>query len=65
VKPQTIRILDVVLIGPLMAYAGKRLHEEEERAVGWTLGLLGVATIFYNGRNFLRKQEEHVGSLPA
>lgn len=49
-KTQAIRLLDVFLIGPLMLWGGLRL-----RGVGgYTLAAFGVATVLYNGRNFLR-----------
>jgi hypothetical protein len=49
-KTQTIRLLDVFFIGPLMIWGGLRL-----RGVGgYTLAALGLATIGYNGRNYLR-----------
>lgn len=53
-KSQTIRLLDVFLIGPLMIYGGWKLRKE---VPGSTLALFGVATIIYNGINYLRYQE--------
>ena len=49
-KSQTVRLLDVFFIGPYMIWAGGKLkgpHRELMRA-------LGVATIVYNGVNWLR-----------
>lgn len=52
-KSQTVRVLDVVLIGPLMCWGGLRLRNEHPVA-GGLLAALGVLTVWYNGRNYLR-----------
>jgi len=51
-KSQTVRLADVFFIGPLMIYGGARLRADKP-LWGWTLALLGVGTIIYNGRNYL------------
>jgi hypothetical protein len=56
IKPQSIRIIDVLLLGPFMIYAAMRLE-------GWTragLGFVGAATIVYNLRNYwiIRARED-------
>lgn len=51
-KTQTIRLLDVFFIGPVMAYGGWTLKKDKP-LVGWTLLILGGATVWYNGRNYL------------
>lgn len=51
-KAQPIRILDVVLIGPLMMWGGAQLRRSYPLR-GDLLTLLGIATIWYNGRNYL------------
>lgn len=67
IKAQHIRLLDIFFIGPLMMYGGVALDRDGKRASGLTLAALGVATIWYNGRNYLRirgKLEAHrVGTL--
>jgi hypothetical protein len=57
-KSQTVRILDVVLIGPLMVWGGVRVREEHPLR-GWLLAALGVATVWYNGRNYLLVEDAH------
>lgn len=52
-KAQIVRALDVVLIGPLMFWGGYKLYKEHEVA-GGLLALLGVTTVWYNARNYLR-----------
>jgi hypothetical protein len=56
VKPQWIRVADVVLIGPLMIAGGVALHRRYE---GWglLLTILGATTIVYNGMNWYRIRE--------
>lgn len=57
VKAQPIRLLDVFVIGPLMVYAGRKLAKSEWLA-GNGLAAMGVLTVLYNGKNYLRIEEE-------
>ena len=57
VKSQPIRILDVVLIGPLMATGGVALWRGERRLLGGLLVFFGVTTMAYNARNYVRVQK--------
>ena len=52
VKTQAVRLADVFFIGPVMIYAAGKLPERE-KTLGLVLGLLGVATVLYNARNYL------------
>lgn len=54
-KTQAIRLADVFFIGPVMIYAGGRLSRRGDRVLGGTLALLGLATIVYNGNNYLEQ----------
>jgi len=70
-KPQTVRLADVFLIGPLMIWGGLKLSDEYP-LLGGTLATAGVGTILYNGKNLLRVQREGVipggyaaGKLPS
>jgi hypothetical protein len=57
-KSQTVRLLDVFAIGPLMAYGGWKLKDLPKHKIpGLILAFLGVSTIIYNGVNYLRYQE--------
>lgn len=50
VKSQRVRLLDVVVIGPLMIWGGVK-------AGGWggaALAVFGMTTMFYNARNYSR-----------
>lgn len=49
VKTQAIRLLDVFLIGPLMVYGGV----QTKGVLGYTLAAFGVATVVFNGVNYL------------
>jgi hypothetical protein len=52
-KTQQIRIADVLFIGPLMLWGG--LHLRDEYPVrGTALALLGISTVLYNARNYMR-----------
>lgn len=51
-KSQFIRLIDVFLIGPLLIYVGLFVKEP----IKWTtypLIITGIATIVYNGKNYL------------
>jgi len=55
-KSQNIRLLDVFFIGPFIIYAGykaKGLTELER----YVLYGIGVATILYNGKNYLKNKK--------
>jgi hypothetical protein len=56
-KTQMIRLADVFFIGPVMVYGGSKLRERGDTGLGVTLMLLGVATILYNGKNYLKQRE--------
>jgi len=55
-KSQTVRLIDVFALGPLMVYVGAR-------AAGvpmWarvSLAVSGVLTVTYNGKNYLAKKK--------
>jgi len=52
-KTQTIRLLDVFFVGPVMVAGGWKLREEHP-VLGNILVSLGVLTVLYNGRNYFR-----------
>ena len=56
-KPQTIRLLDVAVIGPLMVWAGVKLRDEHPNA-GFALIFFGGTTMTYNLQNYLIAREE-------
>ena len=53
-KAQTVRALDVLVLGPLMVYVGSR--EQTALALRRTLTFAGAATVAYNLRNYLAEQ---------
>lgn len=52
-KSQTVRLIDVFFLGPFMAYSSKYLPSGAKEA----MFVAGVATILYNGRNYLRYEK--------
>ncbi len=56
-KTQTIRLLDVFVIGPVMIWGGLKLQGQHPIG-GGSLALFGVSTIFYNAGNYLTVQSE-------
>lgn len=55
-KPQAVRLLDVFVIGPLMAYGGAELSRKQP-LLGGALFVSGVLTVVYNGRNYYLHRE--------
>jgi hypothetical protein len=53
VKSQAVRVLDVVLIGPLMVAGGLAWRDRAPLA-GWALAGLGLGTVVYNAINWGR-----------
>jgi uncharacterized membrane protein len=60
-KTQMVRIIDVVILGPVMIVAGGIVMQRERagpgaRVLGAVLVLFGAATIAYNARNFAHER---------
>lgn len=59
VKSQRVRLLDVVVIGPLMIWGGVKVG-------GWggtALAIFGATTMAYNARNYARVRD--MAAVPA
>ena len=54
-KAQTIRLIDVFAIGPAMVYVGAKAKNVHPVIRGF-VAFSGVATIVYNGQNYLRER---------
>lgn len=52
VKPQSIRVLDIFVIGPLMVLGARALQEQGRTGAALALGLFGLGTIAYNAKNY-------------
>ena len=59
-KSQNIRLLDVFFIGPFMIYVSQKAKGINNLEKFTLLGL-GIATIYYNGNNYLdnKKRKEN------
>lgn len=51
VKTQRVRVVDVLLIGPLTVWAGWRLRRSDPLAAS-LLAIIGISTVVYNARNY-------------
>ena len=51
-KSQTVRAIDVLLIGPFLIYVG--MQKKNSQNVDMALIAIGTLTILYNGNNFLK-----------
>lgn len=60
-KAQSVRLMDVFVIGPLMMWAGYRLVQRYP-VRGQFLFVSGIGTVIYNGHNYL--QIEQARQLP-
>ncbi len=54
VKSQFVRILDIVVWGPLVIWAGYRL--KDPKWLKWALVFIGSATIAYNLKNYIKQK---------
>lgn len=54
-KSQNIRLADVFLIGPFLIYVGTRKEISQPIRLG-LIGI-GIATILYNGSNYLKNKQ--------
>jgi hypothetical protein len=54
-KSQRIRLLDVFVIAPILVYAGT--HKSLPKWLRLSLYGIGVATAYYNGKNYLKNKE--------
>lgn len=53
--PQPVRFLDVIYVGPVILYAGFKGNFNP--FIKYSLILIGVGTIFYNGINYVKNLE--------
>lgn len=56
-KAQSVRLLDVLLIGPAMVAAGLALSRRHEME-GAALAAMGALTVLYNGRNYVDRRRQ-------
>ena len=55
INVQQIRLIDVLIIAPFLMYAGSRKELPQPIKIGlWTIG---VATLLYNGSNYLKNKQ--------
>lgn len=52
---QSVRLIDVFAIGPFLIYAGAK--HTPNKTIGIVLIGLGIATIVYNGVNYLKNDK--------
>ena len=57
-KGQAVRLVDVFLLGPLMTWAGLIIADaavtQGQELAGQALAVSGIATIGFNGYNYIR-----------
>jgi len=52
-KPQGVRLIDVFVLGPFMVWSAVELRRNSKPVSGYAMLLAGVATVLYNGHNYL------------
>lgn len=62
-KSQTVRLIDVFVLGPGMIYIGSMASDLPAWARAFLL-VTGGATIWYNGKNYLDNRESTVKTFP-
>ena len=65
-KSQGVRLIDVFLLGPAIAFGGAKLREAHHPVLGTALILGGIATVVYNWANYseMQKRLTTLGSAP-
>lgn len=54
-KAQSVRLIDVFVLGPFMVWAGVRLKDRANAPMaGYLLALAGVGTVVYNAENYVK-----------
>jgi hypothetical protein len=56
-KSQTIRLIDVFVIAPVLIYAGVKHRKDMHPMLSNALILFGAATAYYNAKNYLVNKE--------
>ena len=56
-KSQTIRLIDVFVIAPILIYAGVQYRKELPKWLSISLIVIGGATFYYNGKNYLETRK--------
>lgn len=56
-KTQAVRLVDVFLLGPFMVYAATLLPRDHQ-LTRLVLAGAGIATVLYNGQNYLAHQQQ-------
>lgn len=59
-KSQTIRLVDVFIIGPLLVFVGIKYFRTLPVVLSVSLIVIGVATVLYNGNNYLKNVNQVV-----
>lgn len=68
---QPIRLVDIFLLGPLMAWMGVETYREAskrekgKRTMGGAMAIMGLLTVVHNGRNYMRVEELRRGRHQA
>jgi hypothetical protein len=52
-QSQTLRLVNLLLVGPLVFWGGRKVADNGEDLRGSLLMLLGAGTVVYNGSNYL------------
>ena len=56
-KSQNVRLLDVFVIAPILIYAGTQKNLPQW--LQYSLVGIGVATAYYNGKNYLKNKKNN------
>ncbi len=57
-KSQTVRLIDVFVIAPILIYAGVKYQKTMPKLLSLSLVAIGVATAVYNGKNYLNNKKK-------
>lgn len=56
-KSQEVRIIDVVVIAPILIYAGVKYYNVMPKLLSLSLITIGAATAIYNAKNYIKNKQ--------
>jgi intracellular septation protein A len=56
-KSQEVRIIDVLVIAPILIYAGVKYYNVMPKLLSLSLITIGAATAIYNAKNYIKNKQ--------
>jgi hypothetical protein len=56
-KSQTVRLIDVLVIAPILIYVGVKYQKSMPKLLSLSLITIGAATAIYNAKNYIKNKQ--------